>query len=639
MEWLGAAGGLAAAVAVVLIPGGIVAFAAGLRGLGAIAVAPLFTATLAVLAAEACAAMGFPWGPVPLIAASAALAAAAYAVRRRFWAPAATGGTRYRSPLTGPETAGLALGAAAQIVVLSIAWGSPENISQTIDAVFHLNAIRWIEVTGSASSFTLGQMNGGGFYPAGWHALVSAAALLASLEPPVAVFCATAAFAAAVWVPGCLYLTRQVVGEHRAAPVVAGLAAAGFGAFPVLLVDFGVLYPNMLAVAMLPACLALVAQALRVAAARGLPPVGAAAVLALGLPGLALVHPSGVHALVALAWPLFAAALWRTWRRRRAAGEAQWPVAAAAVGAVAFSGLLWIVARPDPSTYWNPWETRAQAIGEAFMVAPMGQSSSPLAAILLVVGAVLVVRQRRAVWAVGTAAVALYLFVNVSATDALPIRRTVTGPWYNDPYRLAALLPVAVLPLVVAAILGTAAWIARRTWRWAGFTEAAGRAALVLALLIFAVGQTPNLISAVSKARTNYEPGPHAPLLSTDERALLERIPGLVEPDARIIGNPWTGTSLVFALADREPEQFHLLAMTPEDVEFLNESLRDAETDPRVCRVVRETGVRYVLDFGTKEVGGASHDHSGLRFLDKDGVGRVVAQVGEAKLLEITACA
>ncbi|MDQ4490983.1 hypothetical protein RBS60_12340 [Sinomonas sp. ASV486] len=628
-----------AALAVVLVPGGLVALAAGLRGLGSVAVVPLFTATVTVIAAEACAAVRVPWGPGPLLLVSLVVAAAVFTVRRRFFRPSPDARPE-RPRVSGAEWAGLGIGAVGQIVVLSIVWGSPNSISQTIDAVFHLNAIRWIEVTGSASSLSLGQMIGSGFYPAGWHALVSATALLGSLEPPAAIFCSTVAFAAAVWVPGCVWLSRQVVGEGRAVPVVAGLAATAFGAFPVLLVDFGVLFPNMLVVAMLPACLALLVQALRLTTAAGLPPLQAAAALAFALPGVALVHPSGIHALVAFGWPPFAAALWRMWRARRAVAVAQWPVAAATTVAIAITGALWVLARPDPSTFWNPWETRAQAVGEAFTVAPMGQASSPVAAILLVVGAVVLLRRRRTLWAVGTAAVAIYLFVNVSAIDALPIRRTVTGPWYNDPYRLAALLPVALTPLIVAGVLGIARWAACAVPWNSGRTAKARRAALVVAVAAFAVGQGPNVVSAVSKAKTNYVLGADAPLLSKDERALLERIPTTVPTGARLLGNPWTGTSLVFALADREPEQFHLLARTPADVEFLDASLKNAKTDPRVCRVVQQTGVRYVLDFGTREIGGGTH-HSfdGLRFLDSDGVARVVDHVGDARLLEITACA
>ena len=52
----------------------------------------------------------------------------------------------------------------------------PEAFSQTLDNSFHMNAIRWIQEHGDASSLTLGAVAAANqeptFYPAGWHDFV-----------------------------------------------------------------------------------------------------------------------------------------------------------------------------------------------------------------------------------------------------------------------------------------------------------------------------------------------------------------------------------------------------------------------------------------------------------------------------------
>ena len=63
--------------------------------------------------------------------------------------------------------------AAFVVAAALLAWrtvqvmGTPASISQTYDAVFHLNSVRFALDTGQASSLTIGAMTGRGFYPAG----------------------------------------------------------------------------------------------------------------------------------------------------------------------------------------------------------------------------------------------------------------------------------------------------------------------------------------------------------------------------------------------------------------------------------------------------------------------------------------
>ena len=615
-----------------MVPGAVLAGVWRLRGMTLAAVAPLLSVTMAAVAAVILGALGIPWGGVQFFG-CVTIVVVGLAVLRRFVRPAPETalprpGARWAVP------AGIAAGAALVVGTLSAAWGRPDAFSQTIDNVFHLNALTWIADTRSASSLTLGNVNGSGFYPAAWHAVVSLVMALTGQEPAVAIFAVSVAIAAAVWVPGCVYLSRQVLGRRSLVAVVSGTAAGSFAAFPLLLLDFGVLYPNYMAVAMLPAALGLAAQFWSVSAAPTVPRPSAGLLLLGSIPGLALTHPSSLHALVAFVWPMAAVFWWRSWKA--APRERRWRGVALLLGALAATGLLWRIFRPDPSSYWNPVEMRAQAIGEALMVAPLGQASTPIIAVFVLAGLASLSLAHRRRWFLGVFFVAAYLFVNVAAIDALPFRRTVAGPWYSDPYRLAALLPVAAVPVVTTAAIALSELVARVR---SGPLRATGlRAATVAVLGAFLVGQVPNVVHQVQSAQVKYALTDGSELLTSDEKELLDDLPDLVPADAVLVGNPWTGTSLAYTFGDRRTLQLHLLSSTGPDVEMVNRHLDDAHWDPDVCAAVNRLGVRYILDFGTKEIAGGEHPYQGLVGVDQQGIAEVVKTVGEARLLRITAC-
>src|SRR5690606_35955178 len=118
---------------------------------------------------------------------------------------------------------------------------------QSFDNIFHLNAIRYIVDTGIASPLEIGQMTspGGGlpFYPSAWHATVAIIVQLSGTSIPVAVNTAALVTAAVVWPVGILALSRMLLGSSASVIVGTGIVAAAVPAFPLLPMDFGVLYP------------------------------------------------------------------------------------------------------------------------------------------------------------------------------------------------------------------------------------------------------------------------------------------------------------------------------------------------------------------------------------------------------------
>jgi hypothetical protein len=357
--------------------------------------------------------------------------------------------------------------------------------------------------------------------------------------------------------------------------------------------------------------------------------------------------------LLALSIPVLLAAFIRLAMSRRGSGHSYRRTAAAGIGLVVLIAVIvamWVYIRPPAAAAtWLPIQTPGQAIGEIITNSAMKRPPAYAVSILAIAGIATVIRNRSNAWLVGTFAVASTLFVVVSAWPAGPNRDALTGVWYNDSYRLAALLPVAAIPLAAAG----GVWFAERirSWRPAralGLRLQRSRRAsssvvlpiltpiAILAALV--VVEMQPMRAPVASARANYQTTPDSPLVSSDEMALINELDSFVPPDATIAVNPWTGGAVAFALADRNTTSKHTLTTYTKAVELLNDKLRDAASDPAVCAAASADNVRYVLDFGTREVHGGNHGFVGLQIPDDQPGFTLLAREGDAKLFEVTAC-
>ncbi|WP_136609635.1 DUF6541 family protein [Sinomonas albida] len=656
MTWISATPALLTAALVLVLPGAVFGWSLRLRGVELYALAPLLSASIVAVGAILCGAVHITWNPLALAASTALVSAIGLLVTRPGEKPVFTS---YSDSLrrAAPAALGLLVGAALLGSAMMRVFGAPDHISQTTDNIFHLNAIRYIMDTGSASSLTVGQMTGISFYPAVWHAFGALIVQLSGASIPVAASSLTIAIAAIVWPSGVLYLARQALPDSRIASLAAGIVAAGYPAHPILLAMWGVLYPNQYSISLLPAMLALVVRGFGLGAERDR--LGRVFVLlGLGAPGLALAHPGAAMALVAFAWPLvvMAAPAFRRWLLARGwrAGLSTSVVVTGLALLAAATIYVWNALRPDPELAQGPpLQTMAQALGQIFLGAPMGASVGGMVTVAFVVGCVAIARGYVRPWPIGAFAAAAFLFVAVSSFDRVPFREFFTGVWYNDAFRLAAQLPVVMAPIALVGLDVMIPWLSGLVDRAAAKTRAmpglrllavmpAGRRAsavtLIVLVLVAADGQIGNIRQAVWDAQPRYFLNSQSELLSSDERQVLERLDQHVPASDVIAGNPWTGTAFAYAYAGRRTLELHVYTNASDDVRLIDSSLRSARTMPAVCDAVRRLGVRYVLDFGLNEFHGYHHDYAGLYHLDEDGLAKVIDRQGDAKLLQLTVC-
>lgn len=644
LDWLPAAPALLVAAALFVLPGLAVTSVLGLRGIVRWALAMPASLSIVVLAALVAPIVGLTWSVVPVVLMWFAIIAVAIVVRWAFRAQYATVSPRANASWIMP----VALGIAGVVIFgqMILVVTAPENFSQTFDNVFHLNAIRYVLDTQNASPLHVGSLTstsgqvGLWFYPSGWHALVALVAQLAGASVPLASNAVMIAAAAIMWPASVVLLTTVLFGRGTALVLSAGILAASTPAFPLLMVDYGVLYPYFLAVCALPAAIAVTLLALRMPA-DAVVPHSAAILLALGfLPGLAITHPGAFVAwLVATA----TAALF-VWVRVFRARPARRTLILSTAALVAFAGVslvAWRVLKPPVEARgWPTTGTVGQAIGEAATMSLSGGMIALVVATLMWVGLVIAVRGRdeRGMYAIAMLVIFSGLYVAATALPWQTLRDLLTAAWYNNAPRLAALIPIFAIAL--ASVGAVTVW--HSVVRGLGTRVAARRTRVVvgvLAVVLLVVGtQGAAIRHQILAAEFNYQITDTAPLISIDEMALIQKLPELVPEDALIAGNPWTGTALAYALADRRVMMPHLLMDITDNMTLINDDLSDAESNAAVCDAVIAEGVTHVLDFGGREVHGAEHPFPGLEDLQDSDAVSLVYEIGDARLFQITAC-
>lgn len=651
MTWLDQAGTFVLASVVLFVPGAIAALTVRLRGFTALAAAaPL---SLAMLAAAALVDVVIPlsWGPRSWMIGVVLLAVAAFGLRVVTDRLIARGVV---APSAAPERPRRLLRDALPFVVLGIvavlggtrlasAFGAPSNISQTFDNIYHLNAVRQMMDDGVIAPT---RQLLPGFYPDLWHIVVSTVAEMSGSGVAASVNVVSILLGAVVWPISCLWLVRTIAGAHAGATVTAGILSIGTPAFPLLMLDFGVLYPNVLSISLLPSAIA--ATILVAGIGRGRRPdavVRWTLLLAL-IPTLALAHPSTLMAFLLPAF-LIAFTGFSLWWRREAGAERpssrrRW--ALAALGATFLGGVgVFIVARPSPElAFWPPSATLrdavVQVISSGLVWRPADWALSAIAAVGVLT--VLVMhRWRRHWWLVASSAGMVVVYVVCLSFPMSGFRYGLTGTWYQDIYRIAALFPTFLIPLGALGVVGIVALMSHafsRAHTTARSTVPAAVGAALAVLLLVSTQTGAALAVETRNTAALYREDAGSPLLTTDERTLLERLPETVPAGDVIVGNPWTGTALSYALADRRALVPHLFQELSPDMVTITEKLNRAGSDPQVCAALERTSTRWILDFGDAEIHDGDHSYPGLA--DLGAVARLVDSEGDAALYEIVAC-
>ncbi len=645
-EWLGAVPALLWAVALSVGPGAPIALALRVRGylLLPVAIAASFAATgvASILASLA----RLDWSPGHPFVVGLLIGGLLLIGWGRFRPPSRWSARHRLREWTVPL---IALAVAATMALFLARQGliNPDTMAQNYDNVFHLNAVRYILDTGSASPFDMQMASSEAtFYPTLWHGTVANIVALSGSTIPIATNALILVSNAVVWPAGAIALSRVLFGAGASMTLSAGICSSAFTAFPFLLAPWTALYPNLLAIALLPTALAGAVAALGLGREHVAPAAGfRGSLVALGAMGAAsLAQPNTFFAFGLMLLPAAVVALVRLWRRGIGLTHRILASAALLAGTAGFVFAWSRIRTGDNFTEYDRGGVEGALI-DALTNAPHLGVNAWTITILVALGIWSSLRQGINRWWLFAYASVVVLYTSAAGLPDSPLRDLITQIWYNDAYRLAGFLPVGALPFAalglasVFRLLQYSVLLRRRDLSRRRLRTSVVAVTGVAALLTLAGTQGTQMHLAIDEARWIHDVHNGTPAVDDDEEALFEELDELVPEDAVIAGSPANGASLAYALSNREVLFPHFEGNSDPSAWVLARHLKDGGAE--VCAAADHLGVEYVLDFGSQFLPAPEYrlvKYPGLTDVSSSPILTEIAAVGEARLFEITGC-
>lgn len=666
--WLEFVGPALAALGWIILPGMVVGLGLRLRMDSALLLSPIISVSVIALSAQFAPLVGLNWGPLPPLITLVAFALPVWGIRiynmrrqrdslpirknthRNSWG-------RRLTNLHSLTVIALIVAAVQLGYIVIEMLGTPTAFSQTYDAIFHLNAVRWILDTENASGFSLTQMiyadGRSPFYPAAWHAI--AALVLTTIGGDDVTLGTNATIFAVftfVWPAGVLAFIRT----WAPGPIVrfsllpAAILAGVIPEFPLRFADWGVLYPNLLGYALVPGYLAVFGAFL---GARRRLQLSMPAILffgAVGAPGIVIAHPNAAITVMVAAIALTAGYAFSPGPSRR------WYIPLLYMGGAAsmyvFLAFVWPLLRPGGASAnsWPPQMSTAEAFGQALMLSPLDSEPQwPL--MIAIAGAILMAIRYRAHSPVFLWGTFVFLWIVAAGWPNSPERTAIVGSWYSDLQRLLGLVGLATAPVGAMGI----GYILSRVYRaissmklgkgtFGPLFRTIASAMVCLALFvtfIVSANDSPRLEQYKEWAADRYRIEDGANVISKREYELIEQLPSLVEPDSLIYTDLWRGEPLIYGLTGIQTTARHLKGIQPPEAIYLEEHMNELQSNPKVCSSINTLGVDYVVVFFGPTVNNLDDVVTaapGLTNLSKVKGLTLVAHEGGAYLYRVTGC-
>jgi uncharacterized protein DUF6541 len=572
-------------------PGSLLAAVLGLRGWLLAGTAPVVTMGLVGLGAPLAPAIGLRWSTWFFLACTLLSCAVAAGVvvllRRRGLAltPPSTGWSR-----AGTVTTIVAVVIAAGVAALTIRTGTfgLGSLPQGWDAPYHGNGIRFIAETGNSSNRAFGWIDvpdspNGAFYPNAYHAFEALAYRLTGDPIPTVMNSGMLVTAALVVPLGTIAVIKALHGSAGLAAASA-LVSTSFASYPFDLWQWGQLYPYAAGLSLVLPFLALLIRWLD----SGFDRIGV--LVALGTVALVATHSAMafVGAILGLCYLVQRVVQAPSRFLRRDLPR----LAVIAVVSVVLSGVYLLgaltMAGRTAAYDWPAVTTSSRAFGDAVLLGHAGPWPQWLLAALTLIGGYLLVKVTAWRWLLVGYLIFLGLFVVAAALDT-PWSTAITAPWWNDRWRLVAVL---VLPATIAAGWALQA-MARRLARVRG--ESVGALAVVGALL--AAGYLVQTGGYVERNGQRLQWDFTGPVASDQERLGMTELSTIVRPGERVMNDGVDGTVWTYALSGVEPIIGHYpnpATLSPRR-KLLLDRFNRLDTDHAVAQVVRDLNIRYAM--------------------------------------------
>lgn len=619
--WLAYLFAVLACIALLYIPGYLLARSFPFSRFASVAIAPVFSMMLFTVAGVVAYEVARPCPPWAIIFSVIVLSLLAF-VARRFAGKGASDLLRPR--LASRELVRIAaLYVAVSLVIFLIVYllgiDGPYSFSRNDDSTVHLSLTRGFMDTGTfstlhTSSFLDQDLDSTGYYPAAWHVVCALLASIAGGSVALSFNAAITVFLVLAFPLGMLCLFEKVFRRDKPVIIAGSILVLAFCGFPWGFVVWGQLLPNMAAFIFVPAVLAAFAGIPD--ATRSADKMKLAAAVLLGFVSIALTQPNGVFTLGIL---IVAYAVSRLFfapdedKPRISAGRV-----VAAVTLFASACALWVVMYNMPflqSVVNYTWEASLSPfealVSSPFFMFSVRQGVQPLLTLFTVVGIVKTLQDRRYLWMTVVYLVALVAHIIGTSTDS-PVKQLLIGFWYTDYNRTGAMCALFAIPVASLGLAWIAAWMKGALARKKpGKSTAwyAGTIAVIVAV-VFALFQfTPIHVDYrdrqvyLSLSSINHQIGTRYSWengLTAEEDEFIRKIMDEVLPeDALVINVPSDGSCWSYGVEGintyyRRSSNTGARA-DGEEAALIRTKLNQVATDQEVQQTLRELDARYLL--------------------------------------------
>jgi hypothetical protein len=563
------------------------------------------------------------------------------ALMPRWWVPR-------RRTLWWLASTALAGGLVAANFVMGVR--DPGLPSQTIDAGFHYNAVLAVIHSGLPDGGHVGAASGAAataWYPPLWHDLTALTSSLTGVNVVIGANAVAWAIGGVVWPLSMVWMCSRILPHARLITTLAlGLCCGGISLFPYVMLSFGVLWPNVLSLAALPAAIALTlmvlhlmprspraqddissegvaadgasldeaeAAAIRRGVALG-PSLSWWTVLSvgfLGCVGMSFAHPGALFALGV--WACVGAVLLSVrlvvGSRARGPHQLRSSLLLLLVGWSAVLG-LWAAMNLVPALNavrdknWVELMTMNQAMGQALTLSTVITKAHWVFGAATLWGFYRLLKVPRLRWLLVSHVLLIFLYM-LSAGSPGWLARELTGFWYNDAQRVAALVPMTAVPLAALGITSAADVLARFVGRVC--SDVLGRPLSprwALGIACLGMVAVPAVVdpshgigqgAAVLQDRYSNRSFSHH-LVTRDEQVLYERLATQIPAGETVLGSPFTGAQFSAIWSKHGVVIPHTGSNPKPDVALVSLELKSFTTDPQVCAALKRLRVGAVVD-------------------------------------------
>jgi hypothetical protein len=652
------------AAVLLVVPGLVVNLGLGARGFDALGLAPLTSLGVLAIATLMVPVVVGRWSLVAVAISLALLALVAVVGRaiiawrtggapfvrpvlsRRWWTSRQW--TPHRRTSWWLAAAGLAAGIFAANFMLGVR--DPRLPSQTIDAGFHYNAVLAVIRSGLPDGGQVGAASGAAvtaWYPPLWHDLTALVSSLTGVNVAIGANAVGWAIGGVVWPLSMVWLYSRILPHARLLTTMAlGLCSGAITLFPYLMLSFGVLWPNVLSLAALPAAIALTLMvlhlmprspnaqedissggvaadganldAVEVAAVRRCVAVGPELswwtvlfVGFLGCVGMFFAHPGALFALgiwAGVGSVLLSARLVVRSRERGAhhLRRSLWLLllgwSAVLGGWAAINLVPALNAVRDKN--WPEFMTMSQAMGQALTLSTLITKAHWVLGAAALWGFYRLLNVPRLRWLLMSHAYLVFLYMLCAGSSSW-LARELTGFWYNDAQRVAALIPMTAVPLAALGITSAADALGRFVGRVSADAfgrrlsprRALGIACLGMLVVPVALYPSQGLGHGAAVLQDRYANANFSHhMVTADEQVLYEKLATQIPAGQTVLGSPFTGAQFSGIWSGRGVVIPHTGSNPTPDVALVSQHFKSFTTDPQVCAAVKRLKVGAVVD-------------------------------------------